>query len=113
MIKYVYKICSKIEWANAKKDGIFIGSKKDLLDGFIHFSKKNQVKSTLKKYFLNKSKLILLKIDISKLNHLIFEKSSNNNFFPHLYCSLNLKHVKKTYKIILKKDGQHILPYNF
>ena len=112
-MKFIYKICKISEWSGAKKDGIFIGTKKDLSDGFIHFSKKNQVQSTLKKYFLNKGKLILLKIDISKLNHLIIEKSSNNNFFPHLYCSLNLKRVKKTYKIIIKKDGQHILPYNF
>ena len=113
MVRFVYKICKTHEWVTAQKKGKFIGTKKDLSDGFIHFSKKNQVKSTLRKYFLNEANLILLKIDTSKLNKLIFEKSNDGNFFPHLYSYLNLNHVKKKYKIILRKDGHHTLPATF
>ena len=113
MVRFVYKICKTYEWVTAQKKGKFIGTQKDLSDGFMHFSKKTQVKSTLRKYFLNEANLILLKIDTSKLNKLIFEKSNDGNFFPHLYSYLNLNHVKKKYKIILRKDGHHTLPATF
>ena len=41
-LKYIYKICTKTEWLEAKKKGKFYGSNKDLEDGFIHFSNKDQ-----------------------------------------------------------------------
>jgi len=110
---FIYKICKISEWDSVQKKKKFIGTKKDLADGFIHFSNKSQIKSTLKKYFLNKNNLILLKIDTSKLNNLIFEKSATGDCFPHLYSDLNLNHVKKTYKIIFKKDGSYNLPSIF
>ena len=46
--EYVYKICTKEEWKEAKKNGKFEGSKKDKEDGFIHFSDKEQIKETFK-----------------------------------------------------------------
>lgn len=113
MKKFIYKICKTDEWTKAKKKRKFIGNKKDVMDGFIHFSKKTQVRSTLKKYFLNIDNLILLKVDATKIDNLIFEKSSSGAFFPHLYSDLNLNCIKKTYKIILKKDGYHYLPSTF
>jgi len=113
MQRFIYKICKISEWINAQKKGKFIGTQKDLEDGYIHFSKRNQIKSTLKKHFLNEDNLTLLKIDTSKLNNLIFEKSRNDNFFPHLYSDLKLNHVKKKYKITLRKNGHHTLPSTF
>ena len=43
---FVYKICTKEEWDLAKKNGQFKGSNKDIEDGFVHFSDKDQVKGT-------------------------------------------------------------------
>ena len=40
--KFVYKICTKSEWQEVKSIGQLIGSKKDLEDGFIHFSGDDQ-----------------------------------------------------------------------
>ena len=51
MKKFIYKICKTDEWTKAKKKRKFIGNKKDVKDGFIHFSKKTQVRSTLKNIF--------------------------------------------------------------
>ena len=51
----IYKICSHDEWDNAKKCGIYQGSKDDQRDGFIHFSTKEQVDGTLKKHFKGKN----------------------------------------------------------
>ena len=107
MEKFIYKICSKLEWSQFKKKKIFYGTKKDMMDGYIHFSKKNQIKLTLTKHFFKKDKLILLKVDVSKLENLKWEKSAEDIFFPHLYSHLNLKDIIKNYKISLKKNGLH------
>ena len=114
MKKFIYKICSSSDWIKAKKSSRFNGTKKDKLDGYIHFSNKSQVLSTLNKYFYNeKEKLILLKVKTAKLDNLYWEKSRNNLLFPHLYTYLNLKHVAKVYQLILKKNGKHKLPSLF
>jgi uncharacterized protein (DUF952 family) len=105
MKKFIYKICSTLEWSNFQKRKFFYGTKQDITDGYIHFSAKNQIKSTLKKHFFRRDKLILLKVDTSKLENLIWEKSTDSKIFPHLYSYLILKSVKKTYKICLKKNG--------
>ena len=111
--KFVYKICTKSELLEAKKQSQFIGSKKDLKDGYIHFSGEEQVKGTLKKFFPNKKDLILLKVDTLKLDHLIWEQASDGNMFPHLYAPLDLFNVIDEFEITLRDDGSHILPANF
>jgi len=58
MKKFVFKICYFSEWIKFKKIGKFYGTKKDISDGYIHFSKQNQIKSTLNKYFKGKKKLV-------------------------------------------------------
>ena len=37
---FVYKICTKSEWSEAKQNNIFKGTPLDLKDGYIHFSDK-------------------------------------------------------------------------
>ena len=111
--KFIYKICTKSELKDAKNKEQFKGSKKDLDDGFIHFSSEEQVKGTLKKYYSNQKDLILLKVDTLKLDHLIWEQASDGNMFPHLYSSLDLSNVVDEFEISLKDDGSHVLPDNF
>ena len=110
--KFIYKICSKSELNNTKNKKQFLGSKKDLKDGFIHFSAEEQVEGTLKKYYLNQEDLILLKVDTLKLDHLIWEQASDGNMFPHLYSPLDLSNVVEEFEISLKDDGSHVLPDN-
>ena len=111
--KFIYKICTKSELLEARNKNQFIGSKKDLEDGFIHFSGEEQVEGTLKKYYLNQKDLILLKVDTLKLDHLIWEQASDGNMFPHLYSPLELSNVVNEFEISLKEDGSHVLPNNF
>ena len=111
--EFVYKICNKAEWLIAKKNKKFIGTNKDKEDGFIHFSDKQQVQGTLKKYYLNQKDLILLKIEALKLDNLIWEQASDGNMFPHLYSSLDLSNVVDEFEITLNDDGIHELPDNF
>ena len=111
--KFIYKICSKSDLQEAKNKGQFVGSKKDLDDGYIHFSGEEQVVETLKKYYLNQKDLILLKVETLKLDHLIWEQASDGNMFPHLYSPLELSSVIDEFEISLREDGSHVLPNNF
>ena len=111
--KFIYKICTKSEWYEVKNESQFIGFKKDLEDGYIHFSVKNQVEETLKKFYTNQKYLILLKVDTLKLDHLIWEQASDGNIFPHLYSPLDILNVVDEFEITLRDDGSHLLPTNF
>ena len=111
--KHIYKICTYAEWSQAKKNGKFTGSKKDILDGFIHLSNKDQLSGTFKKYYLNQKDLILLKIEALKLDNLIWEQASDGSMFPHLYSSLDTNKVCSVYDLVLNEDGTHTLPLNY
>ena len=112
-LQYIYKIIDNDEWKKAKASGLYSGSSKDLEDGYIHFSDEEQIEGTLKKYYSNKKNLILLKVDTLKLDHLLWEQSSDGNMFPHLYSSLDIKNVVSENEINLNDDGTHILPNNY
>ena len=111
--KFIYKICTKSELNDAKDKQKLEGSKKDLEDGFIHFSGEEHVKETFKKYYSNQKGLLLLKVDTLKLDHLIWEQASDGNMFPHLYSSLDLSNIVDEFEIFLNDDGSHKLPDNF
>ena len=111
-LKFIYKICTKLELQKSKDKGHFIGSQKDLEDGFIHFSGEEQVKGTLEKYYSKQKNLVLLKVETLKLDHLIWEQASDGNMFPHLYSSLDISNVVNEYQISIGEDGSHNLPTN-
>ena len=62
--EYIYKICSTKNWMIAKQIGAFKGFGIDLIDGYIHFSSKDQVKETARLQFNGEKELLLLKISI-------------------------------------------------
>ena len=112
-LKYIFKIIDVKEWQKVKKSETYLGSSKDIEDGYIHFSGEDQVKGTLEKYYSKQENLILLKVETLKLDHLIWEQASDGNMFPHLYSSLDLSNVVDEYEINLTDNGIHKLPDNF
>ena len=111
--KYIYKIIDKNEWQKVKDSGTYLGSSKDLEDGYIHFSGEDQVKGTLKKFFYKQKNLVLLKVDTLKLDNLLWEQASDGNMFPHLYSSLDVSSIISEFEIISEEDGNNRLPDNF
>ena len=105
----VFKICEKDEWEVVKNDDSFKGSKIDQIDGFIHFSTSEQLKETFEKYFKSKTPLYLLEVKTDDLE-LVWEKSRDNQLFPHLYRPLPLSLVTQVYLIFMDADGRHIIP---
>ena len=109
-LEFIFKIIDKEEWQKAKQKGIYDGSKKDIEDGYIHFSEEDQVKETLNKHFSKVENLVLLKVNAFKLDHLLWEQASNGDMYPHLYSKLETKNVVDEFELILNEDGKHGLP---
>lgn len=112
-LKYIFKIIDLDEWQKIKQSETYLGSSKDIEDGYIHFSGEDQVKGTLEKYYSKQENLVLLKVETLKLDHLIWEQASDGNMFPHLYSSLDLSNIVDEFEINLSDKGIHELPDNF
>nr|TKV92810.1 hypothetical protein SEVIR_9G185200v2 [Setaria viridis] len=67
---FVYRISTADEWAELQGAGATLGGDLDRSTGCIHLSDLNQVKMTLKNFFLGRNDLYLLQIDTSKGLHL-------------------------------------------
>ena len=109
-LEFIFKIIDKEEWQEAKKIGTYKGSKKDIADGYIHFSEEDQVKETLKKHYPKVENLVLLKVNAFNLEHLLWEQASNGDMYPHLYSPLDIKNVVDEFELTLDDSGIHILP---
>jgi len=106
--KIIYHISSHEDWEKGKERGNFVVPSLEK-EGFIHFSRSNQLEGTANRYYKGRQDLILLTIDVGKLKHselLKYEKSSTHtDTFPHLYTSLNTDAVIQTIPIIPESDG--------
>ena len=106
---YIYKICSKNNWKIAKQIGVFKGFGIDLIDGYIHFSSKDQVKETARLHFNGEKELLLLKIETKNLE-IKWEKSRNNQLFPHLHDELPLSEIVSVFELKLDENNNHLFP---
>ena len=109
-LEFIFKIIDKDDWQKAKQIGTYGGSKKDIEDGYIHFSEEDQVEETLRRHYPNKDNLLLLKVNAFKLEHLLWEQASNGDMYPHLYSPLDIANVEEEFELPLNDDGNHILP---
>ena len=98
----IYKILTEDEWNQAFMIG-YIETALDKEDGFIHFSTSKQLPLTLKLYFKDSRKLILLQVDEEKIQDKIIYEGSNSNDrvgkFPHLYDKFNIDAVLNKWNI--------------
>ena len=90
----IYHITQKQAWLDARKQG-FYQAPSLVTEGFIHCSQEDQVAGVLKRYFPDKTSLLKLVIDPTRVtSKLIFETPrSGNGEFPHIYGPLNLDAV--------------------
>jgi len=82
---YVYRVFRKEELDEFRKNKLFRGNELDINSGFIHLCTNQQIKETIKKYFKTEQTYIV-KFKISDLeDSLRWEKSRNDEIFPHYY----------------------------
>jgi uncharacterized protein (DUF952 family) len=110
-VRRIYKIVDASAWREAEREGMFRGSADDLRDGFIHFSDACQVAGTAAKHFPGRHGLLLIGIDADRLGAALrYERSRNNEQFPHLYGDLDLGAVTSVVEMPLRPDGTHAIP---
>jgi uncharacterized protein (DUF952 family) len=107
----IFKIVHAEEWRAAEAAGVYYGSAKDKIDGFLHFSTEEQLMGTLMRYYAGATDLILVAVDADALgNALKYEASTAGSLYPHLYGDLPLPAVKWTRPIERDPVGKFRLP---
>ena len=110
MVK-IYKICPASAWREAERQGVYRGSADDARDGFIHFSTAPQVPETLRKHYSGQRALFLVEVDGDALGSALrWERSRNDELFPHLYGELDLGAVLSVMNLSIRSDGGHDVP---
>ena len=107
----IYKIMTADQWSVLEKEGKTIGAPIDIQDGFVHFSKAEQVAGTLALYFPKEENLVLAAVDEETVGSALkWETSRDGQSFPHLYAKLRRTDVAWMETLKLDADGKHILP---
>jgi uncharacterized protein (DUF952 family) len=107
----IYKICSASAWREAERQGVYRGSADDARDGYIHFSTAPQVAETARKHFLGQTALFLVEVDTDAVGSALrWERSRNDELFPHLYGELDLSAVRTVINLDARADGTHDIP---
>jgi uncharacterized protein (DUF952 family) len=110
-VSQIYKICPASAWREAERQGVYRGSSDDARDGFIHFSTAPQVPETARKHFHGQGELVLIEVDADILGDALrWERSRNDELFPHLYGELDLGAVKRVLNMHARSDGTHDIP---
>ena len=110
-MRIIYKICPASAWREAERQGVYRGSADDARDGYIHFSTASQVAETAQKFFVGQVGLFLIEVDVDALGHALrWERSRNDELFPHLYGELDLGAVNAVQDLPLRADGSHEIP---
>ena len=105
MSNKAYKVLRSDEWAEASSTGQII-TDLDKRDGFIHLSTAFQLAATLSFYFQDSEEVILLELDLDKVNtdKLLFEEPFPNqgkrkSAFPHLYSELRTDQIANVWTL--------------
>ena len=107
----IYKICPASAWREAERQGVYRGSADDARDGYIHFSTGAQVAETARKFFTGQTALFLVEVDADALGSALrWERSRNDELFPHLYGELDLGAVNGVLDLPTRADGSHAIP---
>ena len=113
MSNKAYKVLKSDEWAEALSTGKII-TDLDKRDGFIHLSTASQLATTLSFYFQESEEVILLQLDLDKINKdkLLYEgpypnEGKRKSPFPHLYSELITDQIANIWTI---KRGAFDLP---
>ena len=77
----IYKLLRIAEWQQLEAETETLGAPIDLLDGYIHFSTKEQVKETASKHFAGVAALQLLACDSAVMSSHLKWEPSRNSFF--------------------------------
>ena len=108
-MRFLFKICTRGEWAEAARAGLYRGSALDRRDGFIHLSAAGQMRETAARHFAGQGDLVLVAFAEDGLANLKWEPSRGGALFPHVYGSIPVS-AAAWVKDLALKDGIHWFP---
>lgn len=89
----IYHIVTPTDWQQYSELPIYEAASLHT-EGFIHCSKASQVPGVVERYYSEVPDLLLLHINPEALGEkLVYEASTNQELFPHLYGSLDKKAI--------------------
>ena len=103
----IYKIFRDDEFRVLQETGRTAGAPVDLADGFVHFSRGDQLRETAAKHFRGEDGLRLLAVEADTLGDALrWEASRGGDLFPHLYRELRIEDVL-WHKPLVLENGVH------
>jgi uncharacterized protein (DUF952 family)/energy-coupling factor transporter ATP-binding protein EcfA2 len=114
----IYHIVLPEVWEKFK-DKEFYEAPSLATEGFIHCSDSDQVDGVLKRYYKNADELVILKIEVDRLSTKpVYEKSTNDDLYPHVYAPISAKAIVEahaiitnTYRFELKSEHKSLSPF--
>ncbi len=110
-MEYIYHLASPAWFQAQKVNGEYLPEKFSE-DGFIHCCYPNQVLGVLSRHFENTEHLLLLVIDRDKVSCDVVDENTpgGTELFPHIYGTLSLAAVLRTYPLTRNEKGIFDLP---
>ena len=110
----IFHMCRTGDWHTAEAEGSYRGGAQDQADGFIHFSRRSQIRESARKHRKGETGLVLLEVDADRLGEALkWEESRGGALFPHLYGPLPVAAVLSVHDLPLGPDGEHVFPDGF
>lgn len=109
----IYHICKKKDWENALENGFYKPENYEK-DGFIHFSKAEQVCDTANRYYKKIKDLVVLEVEDREDTFVRFENPPENPgvLFPHYYGILPVEKVLRVLPFPKQEDGTYPIIWN-
>ncbi len=107
----LFHIAEQPFWDAAQKSGAYRALSLDS-EGFIHLSTAAQYVATANRYYVGRNDLVLLEVNEAAIagESLRFEKSTNDELFPHLYADLPIDSVVRVHIFLPQVDGTFAAP---
>ena len=105
----ILHITKRQQWEEAKPIGFYYSSTLET-EGFIHCSTPEQIIQTANHFFVNQTNLVVLCIQVEKVQPEIRYEAVDNKYFPHIYGPLNLDAVIQVIDFEPEENGKFKLP---
>ena len=110
----IYYVCDGETWRTESTTDDYVGSSDDLRDGFMHFSTKAQVRTSVALHRAGQVGLVLLIVETEALGTgLKWEPSRGGQLFPHFYGKMPRNAVLEIIELPLGPDGTHEFPVGY
>lgn len=108
---HAYKVLTLDQWVGFQSTSVFTGSPVDIADGYIHMSGPDTLKTTLDKWYIDQTQVVILEINLSNFGaDLIWEISRGGAKFPHLYTALPMAAVGRMWQVSPDAQILYTLP---